>query len=116
LLSAVADVLQTSNWTLYVVPAPIDGVPVKLKVRVKPFPVWAVLVIAQPQLTVPMHRTEFWPFWKVQVPREAEPPVTVMVLPPSWIAAAFTKKPVLGPLSVKVAVPVPTFKVAVYAP
>jgi hypothetical protein len=110
LLTAVADVLQTSNWTLY---GPLPGVPVKLRVRVKPFPVWAVLVTAQPQLPVPPHWTEFWPFWKVQLPLEAEPPVTVMVLPPTLNAIAFTKKPVVGPLKVRVAELVPTFKVAV---
>jgi len=109
-LTAVADVLQTSNWTLY---GPLPGVPVKLRVRVKPFPAWAVLVTAQPQLPVPPHWTEFWPFWKVQLPLEAEPPVTVMVLPPTLKAIAFTKNPVVGPLKVRVAELVPTFKVAV---
>src|SRR5215468_7415406 len=59
LLSAVADVLQTSNWTLYV--GPFDGVPVKLKVRVSPLPATPteLLTTAQPQLPVPPHCTAF---------------------------------------------------------
>src|SRR5436190_14757560 len=52
LLSAVADVLQTSNWTLK---GPLPALPVKLRVRVKPFPACAVLVTAHPQLPVPPH-------------------------------------------------------------
>lgn len=52
LFCAVADVPQTSNWTLY---GPLPVVPVKFRVRVKPFPVWATFVTAQPQLPVPPH-------------------------------------------------------------
>ena len=88
-----------------------------MKVNDRLFPAWLPVVpfgVAQSQLPVLLpHWTAFWPFWKVQLPLEAEPPVTVMVLPPTLNAIAFTKKPVVGPLKVRVAELVPTFKVAV---
>ena len=67
-------------------------------------------------MPVPPQFTALWPFWKVQVPLEAEPLVTAIVLPPKLIPIWLTKNPEVGPLSVKVAVPVPTVNVAVYAP
>ena len=72
--------------------------------------------MAQAQTPVPPQFTALWPFWNVQLPLEADPLVTAILLPPSEIAIWLTKNPEVGPLSVKVAVPDPTFRTAVYAP
>jgi hypothetical protein len=71
-----------------------------------------VVLLAQSQLPVPLQFTEFWPFWKVQVPAEANPVPVEVALPPIMIAICDTKKLEVGPLSVSVAELVPTFKTA----
>ena len=89
-----------------------------MKVNDRLFPAWfpvAPFGVAHSQLPVlPPHWTAFLPFWKVQLPLEAElPGASTMLLPPSMIATFDTKKPEVGPPIVSVAVPVPMFRVAV---